>query len=150
MAAMENLSVVEITDSSVARLAAHDLIDTYLEPVSHLIYDGRDYLARRGIEVVLGAYANEQLVGVSTAAFQNNRDNPFVKELLIKHVVVEPELEGCGIGSALVGRFEQFAGLTGTSAIRLAATRDVTGFYEKLGYTVEPDTGWYRKNITAN
>jgi GNAT superfamily N-acetyltransferase len=146
-----DFSVREITSSPEGRAGALDLIDTHLEQINRLPHPNGDYFERTGIELILGAYSGDRLLGISTAKIETAIDDLYAKNLVIAHVVVDGEaFERKGVGTALVGRLERVAELTGMHSVRLAATSDVVEFYEKLNYKVDETTGWYYKNIFDN
>ncbi|QDS96810.1 GNAT family N-acetyltransferase [Adhaeretor mobilis] len=57
-------------------------------------------------------------------------------EAQIRFMAVEEDCQRQGVGQALVRRLEQIAREQGATSIILNARSTVTGFYERLGYTV--------------
>ena len=67
--------------------------------------------------------ADERITG--TASLDNNT---------VRSVFVKPELQGFGIGLALMKHIEELASLNGISELTVPSSITAKGFYRKLGY----------------
>lgn len=75
-----------------------------------------------------GAFYNNQLVGV-VSLFQQGADYQFRK------FAIDPQMQGKGIGNALLQYIISVAALQGGSRIWCNARLSATGFYSKAGFT---------------
>jgi putative acetyltransferase len=57
----------------------------------------------------------------------------------VRAVYVHPEHDGEGVGSALLAHLEGYAFGVGQSPLRLWASRNAVGFYERMGYDAESE-----------
>lgn len=90
--------------------------------------------AERGERVVLGAWHDDTLVGTGTVVLAMASSQPHRAELT--KVMVEPSLQGQGIGEALVGALEQAARERSKTLLTFDASTvgGATAFYRRLGY----------------
>lgn len=90
---------------------------------AELEFDGRDALAAH---VVL--QRDDVVIGTARMFDEDG-------SAVVGRVVVAPELRGHGLGAAIMGVAERWAGDHGLALVELHAQQPVIGFYEKLGYS---------------
>lgn len=56
----------------------------------------------------------------------------------VRAVYVSPDAAGCGLGQRLLTRLERVARALGIRELRLVATLNAVGFYERLGWRRDP------------
>jgi N-acetylglutamate synthase-like GNAT family acetyltransferase len=89
-----------------------------------------EQIAAEAADLHVAAYRSGKLVGCLLLSPQPGR------MLLMRQVAVEPEVQGHGIGSAMVAFSEHLAIERGFSRIELHARETAVPFYLKLGYEV--------------
>lgn len=81
-------------------------------------------------------YEDDKLVGLIETAKQGD-------ELMIVNVAIDPEFQGRGLGTQLMGHAEQLAKAAALRATRLYTNKLMTeniALYERLGYRFEKET----------
>jgi len=84
----------------------------------------------------IGAFKDDKLVGILILKAMKDLGDGILK---MRQVAVLPELQGTGIGKEMVVFSEQWARENNYNLIDLHARKNVTPFYEKLGYHIEGD-----------
>ena len=82
--------------------------------------------------VLIGAFEDEKLL----ACCMLQRDE---SQILLRQMAVKNDLQGKGIGRALMNFAENIARDMGYREISMYARKSVTGFYEKQGYKSSSD-----------
>lgn len=82
--------------------------------------------------VHLGAFAGERCVGVVTLL----RERPDLPEMRLRGMAVEPEMQGRGVGAALLRHAERLADAAGLD-LWCNARASAVGFYERHGWVRE-------------
>lgn len=83
-------------------------------------------------ETHLGVLSEGQLVGCCLLRMGAPGQPP--GQAKMRQVAISPELQGKGVGAALVRYFENFARARGATEVVMDARVSAIGFYEKLGY----------------
>jgi GNAT superfamily N-acetyltransferase len=117
---LENLHIEQIRPELTRRLR-HEV----LYPAEPLYNMGKEE-DNNGLH--FGAFYNNQLVGV-VSLFQQGADYQFRK------FAIDPEMQGKGVGNALLQYIISFATLQGGSRIWCNARLSAIGFYVKAGFT---------------
>jgi predicted GNAT family N-acyltransferase len=89
-------------------------------------------LAAESKEIVLGAFVGDALVGTLNLVVVLSPNG-----LKMRQVAVRPEMQGKGIGRALVEMSESIAQEAGSGFIKLNARDTAVPFYLALGYESE-------------
>ncbi|HEY0678338.1 MAG TPA: GNAT family N-acetyltransferase [Chitinophagaceae bacterium] len=80
--------------------------------------------------VLIGAFEDDQMLGCCMLVKQDN------KKMRLRQMAVLNNLQGKGIGRALMAFAENISRDLGYSKIMMHARKTATGFYEKLGYKI--------------
>ncbi|MFI5133990.1 MAG: GNAT family N-acetyltransferase [Chitinophagales bacterium] len=80
--------------------------------------------------MLIGAFDDDQMLGCCMLV----EENPTIVRL--RQMAVLNDLQGKGIGRALMNFAENLARDRGYRIMRMHARKNVTGFYEKMGYKV--------------
>ena len=83
--------------------------------------------------VLIGAFEDEQMLGCCMLVKQEN------KKMRLRQMAVLNNLQGKGIGRALMAFAENISRDLGYTRIMMHARKTAIGFYEKLGYKVVGD-----------
>ncbi|XZF13219.1 GNAT family N-acetyltransferase [Chitinophagaceae bacterium MMS25-I14] len=89
--------------------------------------------AEEANDITLAAEVNDHITG---CVMLRHKDQKTVK---LRQMAVAAEVQGHGVGKALVVSAEEWARTNGYSAIVLHARKTAVPFYEKLGYAVSGD-----------
>ena len=81
---------------------------------------------------LVAAYDGERLVGSGRVLSDG------VQHALIVDMIVLPDYQGQGIGSALLRRLLERCAAHGIRDVQLFCARDKSGFYEKFGFAPRP------------
>jgi GNAT superfamily N-acetyltransferase len=84
-------------------------------------------------DILIGAFEDERLLGCCMLI------NTEPGSVRLRQMAVHKNLQGKGIGRALMQFAENIARDRGYRRITMHARKSATGFYEKLGYTVYGD-----------
>ncbi len=83
--------------------------------------------------VLIGAFEDDQLLGCCMLVKQDN------KKMRLRQMAVPNNLQGKGIGRALMAFAENISRDLGYSKIMMHARKTAIGFYQKFGYKVTSD-----------
>ena len=83
--------------------------------------------------VLIGAFEDEKMLGCCMLVKQSD------KIVLLRQMAVLNDLQGKGIGKALMLFAENIARDMGYREISMQARKNASGFYEKMGYNVTGD-----------
>ncbi len=83
--------------------------------------------------ILIGAFEEEQMLGCCMLV----EENPLVVRL--RQMAVLNDLQGKGIGRALMHFAENLARDRGYKTVSMHARKNAIGFYEKMGYTLASD-----------
>jgi predicted GNAT family N-acyltransferase len=83
--------------------------------------------------VLIGAFEDDQMLGCCMLVKQDN------KKMRLRQMAVLNNLQGKGIGRALLAFAENISRDLGYTRIMMHARKTARGFYEKLGYKVVSD-----------
>lgn len=83
-------------------------------------------------EVLIAAFEDEQMLGCCMLVKQSENS----KIVRLRQMAVLNNLQGKGIGRALMAFAENISRDLGYSRIMMHARKDVVGFYERFGYKV--------------
>lgn len=84
-------------------------------------------------QVLIGAFEEDKMLGCCMLIKQGDG------QVRLRQMAVLNNLQGKGIGRALIQFAENIARDQGYKKITMHARKPVTGFFEKLGYTVSSD-----------
>jgi GNAT superfamily N-acetyltransferase len=90
------------------------------------------YIDREGEknDIFIGAFENEQITGCCVLTPRSN-------ELIqLRQMVVEPNLQGKGVGASIVAFAEETARARGFARLMMHARDPVIPFYSKCGYVI--------------
>jgi predicted GNAT family N-acyltransferase len=90
-------------------------------------------LEKEKSEILIGAFEEEKMLGCCMLVRED------AKNCRLRQMAVMNNLQGKGIGRALMHFAENIARDMGYKKIIMHARKTATGFYEKLGYTVIGD-----------
>jgi GNAT superfamily N-acetyltransferase len=93
----------------------------------------REELEKEKDNMLIGAFEDEDMLGCCMLV----EENPDTVRL--RQMAVLNDLQGKGIGRALMNFAENLARDRGFRKLRMHARKNVVGFYEKMGYKVEGD-----------
>ncbi|HEY4150309.1 MAG TPA: GNAT family N-acetyltransferase [Chitinophagaceae bacterium] len=97
-----------------------------------LTFDARE-LEREKDEILIGAFEDEKMLGCCMLVRED------AKNCRLRQMAVLNNLQGKGIGRALMNFAENIARDLGYKKLIMHARKTATGFYEKLGYSVIGD-----------
>ena len=89
-----------------------------------------DELEKEKENMLIGAFEEEDMLGCCMLVEEN------VKTVRLRQMAVLNDLQGKGIGRALMGFAENLARDRGYRIISMHARKDTIGFWEKMGYKV--------------
>ena len=93
----------------------------------------REELEKEKDNMLIGAFEDEDMLGCCMLV----EENP--ETVRLRQMAVLNDLQGKGIGRALMNFAENLARDRGFRKLRMHARKNVVGFYEKMGYKVEGD-----------
>ncbi len=108
------------------------LRDTILRKPLGLYFTPED-LEKEKDNILIGAFEDDQMLGCCMLV----EEEPSIVRL--RQMAVLNDLQGKGIGRALMNFAENLARDRGYKTIRMNARKNVVGFYEKVGYKVKGD-----------
>jgi GNAT superfamily N-acetyltransferase len=108
------------------------LRDTVLRKPLGLTFSA-DELEKEKNNLLIAAYDDRQMLGCCMLV----EEDP--ETVRLRQMAVIKDLQGKGIGKALMTFAENLARDRGYSRITMHARKNATGFYEKLGYRVKGD-----------
>ncbi|MGK2860846.1 MAG: GNAT family N-acetyltransferase [Chitinophagaceae bacterium] len=108
------------------------LRDTILRKPLGLYFTPED-LEKEKDNLLIGAFEDDQMLGCCMLV----EEEPAIVRL--RQMAVLNDLQGKGIGRALMNFAENLARDRGYKTIRMNARKNVVGFYEKVGYKVKGD-----------
>ena len=79
--------------------------------------------------ILIGAFEEEKMLGCCMLVKEN-------EAIILRQMAVKNDLQGKGIGRALMNFAENIARDMGYKEMTMYARKSVAGFYEKLGYTI--------------
>ncbi|MFZ4964054.1 GNAT family N-acetyltransferase [Pseudomonas sp. Mn2068] len=101
-----------------------------------LNFGPQDVRSLLGMRTVLVAQAGERIVG--TASLDGE---------VVRTVFVAPDLQGRGVGQALMDEVVRYAVEAGVSLLKVPSTVTAEGFYARLGFQAVGDT-WHGEEHT--
>ena len=128
----DNQTIYEIVHGSPAYWATVDLRNSILRKPLGLQFSAQE-LEAEATSHHLACYRGDRLVGCLVLCPFDGGD------VRMRQVAVVPELQGRGIGKALVECAEAFARKMGYRRVNLHARESAVAFYEKLGYSRRGD-----------
>jgi len=128
----EEQSICEVAHGSPEYWAAVDLRDAILRKPLGLRFSAEELEAERTSHHV-ACYRGDRLIGCLVLCPLESGD------VRMKQVAVVPEMQGRGIGTALVNHAEAFARTVGYRRMVLHARETAVTFYERLGYSIVGD-----------
>jgi N-acetylglutamate synthase-like GNAT family acetyltransferase len=105
-----------------------------------LVFDPEE-LARENEDILIAAFEEDKMLG---CCLLTKVDNQCVR---LRQMAVQNNLQGKGIGSAMMNYAENVARDAGYNKVIMDARKTAIGFYEKLGYKV---TGNEFEEITVH
>lgn len=105
-----------------------------------LVFDPKE-LARENEDILIAAFEEDKMLG---CCLLTKVDNQCVR---LRQMAVQNNLQGKGIGSAMMNYAENVARDAGYNKVIMDARKTAIGFYEKLGYKV---TGNEFEEITVH
>lgn len=94
-----------------------------------LVFDPEE-LARENEDILIAAFEEDKMLG---CCLLTKVDNQCVR---LRQMAVQNNLQGKGIGSAMMNYAENVARDAGYNKVIMDARKTAIGFYEKLGYKV--------------
>jgi predicted GNAT family N-acyltransferase len=92
-----------------------------------------DELENEKHNMLIGAFEDEDMLGCCMLV-EENRDTVRLRQMAVLN-----DLQGKGIGRALMNFAENLARDRGYKKLSMHARKNVVGFYEKMGYKVQGD-----------
>ena len=92
-----------------------------------------DELENEKDNMLIGAFEDEDMLGCCMLV-EENRDTVRLRQMAVLN-----DLQGKGIGRALMNLAEKLARDRGYKKLSMHARKNVVGFYEKMGYKVQGD-----------
>jgi predicted GNAT family N-acyltransferase len=92
-----------------------------------------DELENEKDNMLIGAFEDEDMLGCCMLV-EENRDTVRLRQMAVLN-----DLQGKGIGRALMNFAENLARDRGYKKLSMHARKNVVGFYEKMGYKVQGD-----------
>ena len=90
-------------------------------------------LAKEKENMLIGAFEDEQMLGCCMLVEENTAT------VRLRQMAVLNDLQGKGIGRALMNFAENLARDRGYKTLSMHARKNAVGFYEKMGYAVASD-----------
>lgn len=118
----------------------HDLRHRVLrphQPIAEMAYPGDDGPASFHLGAFLPGSANESApVGIVSMYDEPMTGDPRIGDRRLRGMAVEPELQGQGLGAALVVAALETAAQAGGRRVWCNARTAAAGFYTRLGFTI--------------
>ncbi|MBI3139857.1 MAG: GNAT family N-acetyltransferase [Sphingobacteriales bacterium] len=124
------LKIIEHGSSDYQKMV--NLRDTILRKPLGLVFTPEELEGEKN-DILIGAFEEDEILGCCMLVEENSRI------IRLRQMAVLNNLQGKGIGRAIMNFAENIARDRGYKVLSMHARKNAAGFYEKMGYCVSGD-----------